>query len=170
MPATLKPVDQIQIPATTIDTVKIVNHQVENNIEQWIDIYYVLGTMDGDDFVQYFDPVTAMGIPVQRVKLENGNHPLEPGTALRKCPTCGKWFRLETVCDEPACESVELVPYDGLTRAMMWKAEDPDYYAPPICPYLVTKKALYEFLMNEEVPDINDWPNLRPLVDLDSWG
>lgn len=169
MPATLNPEEQVNIPAQLVDTIKIVNHQVEDNIEQWIDIYYVFGTMVDGDFVQYFDPITAMGIPVQRVKLENGAHPLTPGSALKKCPTCEKWFQLETVCDVLSCNSIALENYDGFTRALTWGATDPDHYAPPICPYTVTKKALYEFLMLEVVPDPDNWPSERPLVALSSW-
>jgi hypothetical protein len=169
MPATLNPGSQIEIPQQIIDTIKVVNHQVEQNIEYWIDIYYVFGTVVDGEFVQYFDPVTAMGIPVQRVKLEDGNHPLRPGSSLRKCPTCGKWFQLESACDEPECEGVATVPYDGFTRAMLWGAGDPDYYEAPVCPYMVTKRAIYEFLMAEQVPDPDDWPNMRPLVDASDW-
>lgn len=171
MPATLSPGGQISIPSTVVDTIKIVNHQVEDNVEKWIDIYYVFGTIVDGEFVQYFDPVTAMGIPVQRVKLEVGNHPLDPGTGLRKCPSCGKWYRLEVECED--CTGVATVPYDGLLRSMMWGAQDPAHYtsnpAEPVCPYFVMKRALYEFLIAEQVPDPDDWPNMRPLVDATDW-
>ncbi len=171
MTATLSVSAQITIPETLVDTIKIVNHQVEDNVEKWVDIYYVFGTMVADEFVQYFDPVTALGIPVQRVKLENGSHPLALGTALRKCPTCGKWFRLETVCDVTECQEVELDHYDGFTRFMEWGADDPNHYdSPPACPCEVMKRAMYEFLIAEHVPDPDDdWPNLRPLVDATDW-
>jgi len=121
------------------DTAKVAAFKVEDNVEQWIIIWVCEGTMDGDEFVP--NPMC----PPLEFKIEDGNHPLDNGRSLRKCPECGKWYGLETVCPD---DGTETVPYDGFMRIAM---------SPPsgMTMYECIKSELYAFLTTESVPVIN---------------
>lgn len=99
-----------------LTTVKVASVKFENNQERgcrWVELWLVVGYMDGEQFVQQVDPDT--GSEVYRyLKLEDGGHPLDATKALRKCsdPECGKWSPsgVCSECGEPT------VAYDGCTR------------------------------------------------------
>lgn len=170
MPGVLKEASKVRIPETIIDAFKVANHEVEDNVERWLNMWVIYGNIVDGVFVEYHDPATGQPIPPTQVKLEDGHHPLVPDSALTKCPSCGKWFQLETNCDEADCDGAELLPYDGFSRAGTWGISDPTYYddLPGKCPYFVTKKALYEFLRTELVPDPTTGEE-RPLIDAANW-
>ena len=122
------------------DTAKVVAFKVEDNVEAWIIIWVCQGSMDGEEFVP--NPM----LPVLEFKIEDGNHPLANGRALRRCPDCDKWHGLETECTE--C-GAELLPYDGFTRIAGRPPPDVGTM------YECIKSVLYEFLCTEAVPTIN---------------
>lgn len=134
MPVTLK--DPITPP--TADTAKVVAFKVEDNVERWIIIWVCEGALVDGEFVQN------EALPVLEFKIEDGNHPLANGRALRKCVECGRWHGLETAC--LACGG-DLTPYDGFTRLNMQAPEGPTMYH-------AIKNALYGFLTAEMVPEV----------------
>lgn len=160
MSATLSDAAKLTIPAMTLDKAKVAAFKVENNQENWIEIWVIYGADVDGRFVEYQDPATGHTIPVTYIKLETGSHPLRPGTALRKCSVCGKWLSL-SLCDEPGCEDASALPYDGFARAAFMETGQNQ-------PYHVMKSAIYSFVMSEIVPDPDTWEN-RPLIDISAW-
>lgn len=148
MPVNLNiPVEPVVVPSAQVAAFK-----VEEMAGHWVDVWVVFGTADGEDFIPYVDPITGDGITPMHVHIEDGVHPLAPDTGLRKCPSCGKWWRLETQCD---CEEAT-VPYDGFSRIIMHPHNG--------ILYTHIKEALYGYLLTELVPDPTTWEE-RPLLD-----
>lgn len=132
----------------TLDRARIAAFKFEDNVAQgqrWIEIWITIGKREIDDddssFQQYVDPENGKEV-YQYVKLENGLHPLAPTQALRKCSECGAWTA-SVICK---CDSEEhTVPYDGASRFILAEHEG-------ALKYSNFKKALYHFLITEEVP------------------
>ena len=82
-------------------------------------MYVSYGVMVGEVFVEHSDEITKQKADPLHVHIEDGVHPLSPGTALRQCDTCGKWYALEVGVGEPCvvegCAGTVLA-YDAWTR------------------------------------------------------
>ena len=130
-----------------LDRVRIAAFKVEDNIfqgQRWIEVWVVLGRLEGEEFRQYVDPETGAEI-FRYLKLEDGMHPLAPGRALTKCDECGVWGTLRGGCQEDGCAGT-MAGYDGARRFVLTEHQGP-------LTYVGFKQALYQFLAGEEVPD-----------------
>ena len=70
--------------AKKLDRVRIAAFKFQDNVfqgERWIEVWVVLGVVEDGQFQQYVDPETGEEV-YQYIKLEDGAHPLAPGTAL----------------------------------------------------------------------------------------
>ena len=144
-------------PPAALELAKIAAVKVEENREDWIDLWIVYGTEEGGAFREYQDPVTGQVIAAVLVHLEDGHHPLAPrGTALSRCDTCEAWGAFPGPCEVDGCSGTR-EPYDGLTRLLALEADRPRAV-------LSFWRALYRFLMAEEVPDPSTG-ELRKLLD-----
>jgi hypothetical protein len=140
MPVTLTtPVEPV-----ILQHAKVAAFKVEVNRGLWIEIWIAFGSMVEGTFVEHIDPVTMEAATPRYIKIENGFHPLVPGRALKKCPSCGLWWGAELTC---SC-GAELDLYDGMTRLCMGMSVPPGD-----CLYQVIASALYSFLTSESVPD-----------------
>jgi len=80
-------------------------------------------------------------------RIEDGMHPARAGMSLRRCPSCAKWFTVETECDEPGCSGEPTLPYDGYTRLATGNMAGGADFDEKVT------DTLNEFLTSEEVPD-----------------
>lgn len=145
---------ELNVPAepTVLRYAKVGAYKVEIMNGNYVILWMCLGTMEGDVFTEYAGP----GYMPTEIKIEDGNHPLSPGMALRKCSVCGAWCTLETECPVDGC-GAETVPYDGFTRLASSPPDGSSMYG-------VNKNALYNFLTTEVVPDLVTWQE-APLAD-----
>jgi len=121
---------------------KVVAIKVEDNVEQWVKLWVSYGSMVDGVWAEYVDPNTGLTAGATEYHIENGHNPLMHGQGLRKCPSCGLWWTLETEC---SCGE-ETEPYDGFTRLASAAPSGGSLYE-------VIKLAVYAFLTAEEVPD-----------------
>lgn len=144
-------------PPPALELAKIAAVKVEENREDWVDLWVVYGTEEDGRFREYQDPQTGQNIPAVGIHIENGHHPLaQRGTALSQCDACGAWGALPGPCDERRCDGTRQ-PYDGLTRLLALEGDRPGA--------LVSFwRVLYRFLLTEQVPD-PDTGELRKLLD-----
>lgn len=142
---------------------KIAAFKIECNIERWLDIWIIYGDDDGgqEPWVDYHHTILNVGIPPTYIHIENGMHPLCHGMALRQCPTCGKFFRLETECDVLECDGAVLIPWPGLDIFCQWVTEHNT-------PYNVMQAAMYGYLMDTMIPDLDTW-ELRQILEISDW-
>lgn len=144
--------------SVALDTVKVAAIKIEENSGKgthWIEIWAVLGRMEGDVFVQYADPFTGQ-LAWRYFKIEDANHPLQSGLGLGKCGACAEWLRGQTSGEHEGCGGV-VAPYDGwerLTGQIPAGASIREAIA----------RAVYAFLLSEQVPDLNTW-ELAKLID-----
>lgn len=148
----------VPIQPPQLSVAKVVAIKIENNVEQWVETWVSFGSMIDGVFVEYVDPITHIKVTPAHYKIEDGNHPLQPGASLRRCQSCEKWYGLETAC---SCGGAT-VPYDGLTRLMD---------AAPVGANMhdAISSAIYNFLLNEIVPDPQTG-ELKALLDATEGG
>lgn len=125
----------------TLDTVKVVAFKVQDNPsanEFWMEIWSVLGRMDGSQFIEYVDPNTGQ-VAIYH-KIENGRNPLQNSQLLGQCDhtPCSEWAlgAISGTC--PVCEIGTIQPYDGYTRLYDGKK--------------VKTKDIEDFCCDEQVP------------------
>lgn len=142
-----------------LTTVKVAAVKFENNHERgrrWVEMWLVLGYMDGEAFVQQVHPDTGDEV-FAYLKLEDGGHPLDATKALRKCSdaSCGKWGTagICTECGEPT------VAYDGCTRFLKLNVGG----GGELFEELMAQADA--FLVGERVPSLEDWGQEIKLVD-----
>jgi hypothetical protein len=144
--------------SVALDTVKVAAIKIEENQAhgtRWIEVWAVLGRMDGDVFVQYADPFTGQ-LAWRYFKIEDGNHPLIANVGLGKCQTCAAWLRGQASGEHAGCGGT-VHPYDGwgrLTAAIPAGASIREAIA----------RAVYAFLLSEVVPDPDTWDPIK-LID-----
>jgi len=150
-------------PTVPLDKARIASYKPELNAGQgrlWLEVWVVLGKLldpeDEDSFVEY--PVPSTGAAALEFKIEDGVHPLRPGTGLGKCDQCGEWHpRMSGPCGLPGCEGT-VIMYDGFSRIRTPPEEiDGD------CCFLIHSAKMLEFLVNEEVPDPDTWEMVKVL-------
>jgi len=144
-------------PNSPLDKARVAAFKPELNKYQgrlWLEVWVVIGKLldpeDEDSFVEY--PVPGTGKAALEFKIEDGVHPLRPGTALGKCRTCGAWHpRTAGVCGDDGCEGT-VVMYDGFTRVR----QVPEVIEGDCC-FSIQADKILEFLVTEEVPDPDTW-------------
>lgn len=152
---------KLKKPLRTIelDTVRIAAIKIEDNPakgSKWIEIWLVIGKMNGDIFEQHAHPIIGTE-EYKYIKLENGFHPLKSGSFLGRCEKCGEWTLTENVCSETSCGG-NIKPYDGLERLEKMIMRD-------VCFLESIKEQLYYFLLKEMVPD-PDTSKVIKLLDI----
>lgn len=149
MPVSLVlPIEPVVLPVAKIGAFK-----VEEVAGKWIDIWVTFGVSVSGVFEEYTDAKTGRNVPTLDIHVEDGCHPLDPTTSLRKCQDCSVWYKLDTTC--PNCGKAT-VPYDGYSRLAAFEGTGSFRKH--------TKDALYEFITTEEVPDPETWI-VRKLLD-----
>jgi hypothetical protein len=128
MPAKLKK----EIAARPSTHAKIAAFKVEIANGEFVELWVAFGDEVGGRWNEH------RNIPPTSIKIENGIHPLAPKRALRRCPSCGAWYALEAKC---ASCGTSTVAYDGYSRLVTGKVRR------------ILKRALYDFLTTETVPD-----------------
>lgn len=126
------------IDAKVLRHAKIVNFTLEDNVARYVIVYVAFGEMIDDFFVEWVDPTTGVKCEPKRFKIEDGIHPQQENRSLRRCPDCGKWFGLESICDSCGAATD---PYDGLTRLALDGLDR------------INVRRIARFLMREVVPD-----------------
>ena len=146
----------VPIEPVVLRTAKVVGFKGEENEEHWLKIWVSYGKVIGSLWVEHRDPITGDKVTPTEYHLENGHHPLRHGMSLRKCVECGAWYGLEVACTVEECDGTT-EPYDGFTRLGNGTPNGDTNRS-------VNKNAMYDFLLNEVVPD-PDTGELRPLLD-----
>lgn len=126
--------------------------KIENIAGQWMDIWITYGDVVDDVFVETVDPYSGTRVQATQIHIEDGLHPLVPNMSLRKCPQCGRWFKLTTEC--PDCLTATGL-YDGWTRLIQTVVSG--------SVHAKFMDVIYAFLVAEQVPDPLTWVD-RPLV------
>jgi len=144
MPVTLNQPTEPVVP----DAAKVVAFKVENNVENWIEVWVAFGHTVEGNFVEH------VSISPAYFKIEDGCNPLAPNVALCSCDNCDTWLGLETEC--PDCGD-PTTPYDGFSRLVMSTPSGDNMHD-------ILSSALYAFLLNESVPD-PDSGEVVPLLD-----
>ena len=153
----------LDTPLNTVELthMRIVSFKPELNPPNfWMEFWLVYGLLqipgDFDSFREYAHPQTAE--KARYVKVEDGNHPLRPGTALGKCDICGKWYStISGECTEGECIG-NIAPYDGYSRLVGVATPDG-----PACVCESMLGCLTNFLCAEIVPDPNDFTQMVKL-------
>ena len=144
--------------SVALDLVKVAAIKVEENPSQgtrWVEVWAVLGRMEGDVFVQYADPIT--GEKAWRYfKIEDANHPRLPNVGLGKCSACSAWLRGQVSGQHAGCGGA-VAPYDGWTRLQASVPAGSNIRE-------AIARAVYAFLLSEEVPDPDSW-DVAKLID-----
>lgn len=142
---------------TTLDVAKVAAIKIEENVahgSRWIEVWAILGRMDGEKFVQYADPFTG-SLAWRYYKIEDGNHPLSPNMGLGKCATCSGWLRGQTSGTHEGCGGT-VAPYDGWTRLTVQIPVGRSIRE-------AIALAVYSFLLSEIVPDPETWEPIKLL-------
>jgi len=148
-------------PPPPITHMKVVAFKLEDNVERWIEIWVSYGTYIDDKWQEWYDEDTKVKKEPLHFKIEDGCHPVVSSMSLRKCPTCGKWFSLEQICDVPECGGVATVPYDGYTRLM--REHIPTLCAEGKSCLSRIKERITSFVVKESVPNAMTW-EIEPLI------
>lgn len=153
------------INIVALDHARIANVVFEHNPaigQRWIEFWITPGRLekpgDPDSFMPYVNPVTGEG--AWHIKVENGHHPLRPSMGLGRCDTCGAWQKglPGGPCPGKGCGGT-VEPYDGWTRFMTSQAPAHQGIG------LQVMETSYRFLLDEEVPDPDDFRSMVKLLE-----